>query len=79
MSSFDVELAKFPVTFLLTEGFGRNRMDRILTIIGFGAESTQNFGFKKLNLSIRYSGTETNAGDKRKTAVGLLKASEKQC
>lgn len=49
-------------------------MDRILTIIEFGAEKYTDFWVsKKRNLSIRYTGTENI------TAVGLLIASEKQC
>lgn len=54
-------------------------MDRILTIIGFGAEKYTGFlGFKKRNVSIRYSGTETNAGDRKddssKTLDSIRKA-----
>lgn len=66
VSSFDVELAKIRVVFLLTEGFQRNRMNTILTITGFGAEKYTGFWIlKKRNLSFRYCGTETNAGDRK--------------
>lgn len=62
MSSFDVEQAKNLSYIPLAGGFGRNKMNINLKIVGFGGEKQAVFC---CFLGVRYSSNQTNAGERR--------------